>query len=89
MDNDRFAVKFFAAEIWPDECEEETHEENDDGLGGIGSGRSDGDGWCGDEGGTIGELLDGGNGATHSKWNEEAMMAFSVDDEEAFAKFGH
>ena len=42
MDNDGLAIEFFAAELRPNEGEQNTHEENHDRSGGVGGGRSEG-----------------------------------------------
>ena len=61
MDDDGFAIELFAAELWPDEGEQDTHEEYYDWRGRVGGGGSERYGGCGNKGATIGKILGGTN----------------------------
>ena len=57
MDEDGLSFELFATIFGPDECENDTHEEDDDGSGRIGDSGGEGNTGCGDEGGTVSEFL--------------------------------
>ena len=75
MNDDRFAIEFFAAEFGPDESEEKSHEKDDDGFGGIGGDGGHGDGGGGGESGTIGELFGGANNEIGEHGADDFFMA--------------
>ena len=58
MYDDGFPGEIFAAELGPDESEEQAHEENDDWLGGVGSSGGKSDGGGEDECAAIAKIFD-------------------------------
>ena len=44
VDENSFFIEFFAAEFGPDEGQNDAHKEDNNGLGGVGGNRSEGDG---------------------------------------------
>ena len=68
MDNYRFFVEFFASKFWANQCEQNSHEEDNDGLGRIRDGRGEGDGGGKNKGGAIGKILNQGKREASKEW---------------------
>lgn len=77
MNENGFATEFFATESRPDDGEEYSHKEDNDGFGGVGGGGGNSDGWSNDEAAAIQDAFyETNNGTDSYRYDYFGLVAF-------------